>query len=41
MNIDMGMNILRGFLADIVMVALLCWILMKLSAPNFSRIFTV
>lgn len=41
MNIDMGMNILRGFLADIIMVALLCWILMKLSAPNFSRIFTV
>ena len=39
MKVNMGMNIFRGFLVDIVIVALLCWILMKLNAPGFSRIF--
>ena len=41
LNVNMGMNIVRGFLADIIMVALLCWILMKLSSPGFSSVFTV
>ncbi|HEY4153845.1 MAG TPA: hypothetical protein VGM24_00405 [Puia sp.] len=40
LNVDMGMNIVRGLLADIIMVALICWILLRLSSPGFGRIFT-
>lgn len=38
MNINMGMNIVRGLLTDIVMVALLCWILMKLTDSGFGKV---
>jgi hypothetical protein len=38
MNMNMGMNIVRGLLTDIVMVALLCWILMKMTDSGFGKI---
>jgi hypothetical protein len=39
LNVNMGANIARGLVLDIIMVALLCWILLKISAPKFSTIF--
>jgi hypothetical protein len=41
LNTNMGMNIVRGLLTDIIMVAVLCWILLRLSSPSSGRIFTV
>jgi hypothetical protein len=41
LNVDMGMNIIRGLLADIIMVGLLCWILMKLPASRPGLVLTV
>ena len=38
-NFNMGANIIRGLLTDIVMVALLCWILMKMTESGFGKIF--
>ena len=38
-NGAMGMNIFRGFLVSILMVALLIWILQKIPNPDFSTIF--
>jgi hypothetical protein len=40
LKVNMGANILRGLLTDIVMVALLCWILMKMTDSGFGKIFT-
>ena len=39
LNVNMGMNITRGLATDIVIVALLCWILMKMTNAGFGRIF--
>ena len=39
LKVNMGMNIIRGFLVDIVIVALLCWVLMKMTNAGFGRIF--
>jgi hypothetical protein len=39
LDTNMGANIFRGLVLDIVMVALLCWILLKISIPKFSTIF--
>jgi hypothetical protein len=39
MNIDMTSNIIKGLIVDIVMVAFLCWILMKISPAGFGTIF--
>ena len=39
LKVNMGMNILRGLLVNIVIVALLCWVLMKLGDPGFTKIF--
>lgn len=39
MNMNMGANIFRGLVIDIIMVAFACWILMKISPTGFSRIF--
>ena len=39
MNISMTANILRGLLNDIVIVALICWILMKMTDSGFGKIF--
>lgn len=40
MNTNMGANIGRGLITDIILVAFLCWILMKIPAPGFGTIFT-
>jgi hypothetical protein len=40
LDVNMGANIVRGLVADIIMVALLCWILMKISPSGFGVIFT-
>jgi len=37
---DMVMNMIRGLLANIVMIALLLWILNKISMKNFGTMFT-
>jgi hypothetical protein len=39
LDVNMGSNIIRGLIVDIIMVALLCWILMKISVRKFSTIF--
>ncbi|MFI5195272.1 MAG: hypothetical protein ACHQD7_14495 [Chitinophagales bacterium] len=41
LDVNMGMNIVRGLLSDIIMVGFLCWILLRLSAPDYGRILTV
>lgn len=35
---NMGMNIVRGLLVNIVLAWLLCWFLSKMNAPSFSTI---
>ena len=35
---DMVSNMVRGFLVNLVMIALLCWILGKMNAPGFGAI---
>jgi hypothetical protein len=37
---DMGMNMVRGLIADIFIIWLLCWILAKLANNNFTTTFT-
>lgn len=37
---NMGLNMLRGLVANIFIIWLLCWILGKISANNFSTTFT-
>ena len=39
LNTNMGANIAEGLITDIVTVALLCWILMKMSPARFGTIF--
>jgi hypothetical protein len=39
MNMNMGMNIARGLLVDIIMVGLFCWILSAFANPRFSNVF--
>jgi hypothetical protein len=39
LDINMTSNIIRGLIVDIIMVALLCWILMKIAVPKFGTIF--
>ncbi|HSC39881.1 MAG TPA: hypothetical protein VLD19_18490 [Chitinophagaceae bacterium] len=38
MNMNMVTNMVRGLFTNIVMVALLCWLLMKINAPGFGTI---
>jgi hypothetical protein len=40
MENNMVMNMVRGFLVDVVTVWLLCWILLRLYKPSFNTIFT-
>ncbi len=40
MNTNMGMNMIRGLLTDIIMVWLLCWILLKGRFESFNAILT-
>jgi hypothetical protein len=39
MKMNMGMNIFRGLIIDIIMVGLFCWILSKFANPRFSNVF--
>jgi len=39
-NMNMTSNMVRGLLTNMVMVALLCWLLMKINAPGFGTILT-
>jgi hypothetical protein len=39
LNTNMGANIVRGLIVNIIMVALLCWILLKISPSGFGTIF--
>ncbi len=36
MKVDMSMNMIRGLLANIIIVSLLCWILIQISQGTFS-----
>jgi hypothetical protein len=38
-EMNMGMNMLSVFAVNILIVALLCWILLKMNAPGFGTIF--
>jgi hypothetical protein len=37
---DMTMNMIRGFLVDVIAAFLLCWIIGKMAAPSFGTILT-
>lgn len=39
LNTNMGMNIVRVLVVNIVMIALFCWILSKLPRPAFGTVF--
>ena len=39
LNVNMRANILEGLINDIVIVALVCWILMKMTDAGFGKIF--
>jgi len=39
LDTNMGANIGKGLVLDIIMVAFLCWILMRISTPSFGTIF--
>lgn len=38
MDTDMTMNMIRGFLVDIITVFLFCWLIGKMDAPSFGTI---
>jgi hypothetical protein len=39
LNVNMGANIGKGLITDIILVGLACWILMKMSPAGFGKIF--
>ncbi len=39
MNVNMGMNMARGALANIIIVSLLCWIFVQIGSGSFSTYF--
>jgi hypothetical protein len=39
LKMNMGMNIFRGLIVDIIMVCLFCWILSRFANPGFSNVF--
>jgi len=39
MDINMTSNIVRGLIVDIIMVAFLCWILVRISPSSFGTVF--
>jgi len=39
LNMNMGANIIRGLIVDIIMVGFVCWILMRISPIGFGTIF--
>lgn len=38
LDMSMGMNIFRGLIIDMIMVALVCWILSRFANPKFSNV---
>lgn len=38
MDMNMGINMVRGLLVDIIAAGLLCWILLRMNLPSFSTI---
>jgi hypothetical protein len=40
MEMDMGMNMFRGLVVDIIAVALLCWIISKMNLPTLGTVLT-
>jgi hypothetical protein len=38
-EVDMVMNIVRGFIVNIILMALFCWIISKIPAPKFGTVF--
>jgi len=38
-HLNMGMNMIRGLLADIIMVMLACWMLVKINSRSFGVYF--
>lgn len=38
-NVNMGLNIGKGLIANIFMVGLLCWIVSKINMPTFGAVF--
>ncbi|HKH60589.1 MAG TPA: hypothetical protein VKA49_07145 [Flavitalea sp.] len=40
MEMNMGMNMIRGLVVDIIAVALLCWIISKMNLPTFGTVLT-
>ena len=40
METDMTMNMIRGFIVDVIAVFLLCWLISKMTAPGFVTIVT-
>lgn len=41
MKMEMGMNIFRNLVVDILIIGLFCWILSRIIAPTFSRVFII
>jgi hypothetical protein len=39
LNVNMGANILRGLINDIIIVALFCWIIFRLKSTGFYTLF--
>lgn len=39
-DMNMGMNMIRGLLVDIVAVGLLCWMISKMNMPTFGTVLT-
>lgn len=40
MDMNMGMNMIRGLLIDIVAIAMFCWIVSKMDSPTMGKILT-
>ncbi|HEY0355365.1 MAG TPA: hypothetical protein VGC29_04125 [Flavisolibacter sp.] len=39
MENNMVMNMIRGFIVNVIVVYLFCWLMMRMRTPNFSTIF--
>lgn len=39
-EVNMVMNIVRGFIVNVLLMALFCWILTKIPAPKFGTVLT-
>jgi hypothetical protein len=38
MNMNMGLNMIRGLLVDIIAAGMLCWVLLKMNRPTFGTV---